>query len=83
MKPLQDIRLQINKWLAEEQVNITLTQIQEEKAQEICWLACMTKHTNCGDLATAISKAIGLPMAAHFKQIISRKKQGQKHLQSI
>jgi len=74
----QDIILQINKWLADEQISIMLTPIQDKKAQQICWLVYTTKQTNCGDLATAITKAIGLPMAAHFKQIIPGRKVGTK-----
>jgi len=77
-KPLPDIITQTNTWLMEEQVLITLTPIQEEKAQEICWFLYTTKQSNCGDLATAINVAIGLPMAAHFKQIILGRKQGMK-----
>jgi len=62
----------------DKQVNITLTPIQDEKAQEICWLIYTTKQTNCGDLATAIAMAIRFPMAVHFKQIIPGQKQGTK-----
>jgi len=67
-------------WLNEAQFNITLTLIQEEKAQEICWLLYTTKQSNCGDLAKAITAAIGLPMAAHYKQIIPGWKTGMKAL---
>jgi len=49
----------VNKWLIDEQVLIFLTLIQEEKAQEICWLLYMTKQSNCEDLAKAIAVAIG------------------------
>jgi len=78
-KCLQEIILHTNKWLVEEQVSIMLTPIQYEKAQEICWLVYTNKHTNCGNLAIAITKAIGLLLtAAHFKQIVPGKKAGTK-----
>jgi len=68
----------MNIWLTKAQVNITLTLIQDKKAQEICWLLYTTKQSNCGDLAQAITAAIGLPTAAHFKQINSGQKTGMK-----
>ncbi len=66
----------MSKWLTDKQVQISLTPIQEEKAQEICWLLYTTKQTNCKDLAKAIAVTIGLPTAAHFKQIIPGWKPG-------
>jgi len=69
-----------NKWLMDEQILITLTPIQEEKAQEIYWLLYTTKQSNCEDLAKAITAVIGFPTAAHFKQIIPGWKQGTKTL---
>jgi len=38
----------------------------------------MTKQSNCGDLAQVITTVIGLPMAAHFKQITLGQKTGMK-----
>jgi len=78
MKSFLDIMMTMNKWLTDEQVLISLTPIQEEKAQEICWLFFMTKQSNCEDLTKAIAVAIGLPMAVHFKQIIPGQKPGTK-----
>jgi len=55
-----------------------MTPIQEEKAQEICWLIYTTKNLHCEDLAQAISAVIRIPTAAHFKQISSGRKQDTK-----
>jgi len=78
MKPLAKILTQTNTWMNNKHMLILLTPIQEEKAQEICWLLYTTKASNCKDLARAIATAIGIPTAAHFKQIISGRKQGTK-----
>jgi len=77
-KPFPDIMSEMRKWLMDEQIQISLTLIQEEKAHEICWLLYMTKQTNCKDLAKAIAAAIGLLTAAHFEQIIPGRKPGTK-----
>jgi len=78
-KPLMEIlQQQLTIWSTEAQVQVTLTPIQDGWAQEICWLLYTTKQLNCSDLAQAISTAIGLPTAAHFKQIHSGRKTGTK-----
>ncbi len=77
-KPFPDIMATMNKWLMDGQVQISLTLIQEEKAQGICWLLYTTKQSNCEDLTKAIAATIGLPTAAHFKQIIPGQKPGMK-----
>jgi len=77
-KTLAKILTQTIKLMTDKQVSITLTPIQEEKAQEICWLLYMTKQSNCKNLAQAITAVIGIPMFAHYKQIILGWKQGMK-----
>jgi len=62
-----EILAQMTKWMTEEQVQIMLMPIQDEKAQEICWLVYTTKNLHCKDLAKAISTTIGIPTVAHFK----------------
>jgi len=66
-KPMTEILTQMKGWLTETQTTICLTPIQEEKAQEICWLSYTTKQLNCTDLAIAIMASIGIPTALHFK----------------
>jgi len=66
---MTELLTQMKGWLAETQMMISLTPIQEEKAQEICWLLYTTKQSNCTDLAIAIMATIGIPTALHFKQI--------------
>jgi len=65
-------------WLADTQTTISLTPIQEEQAQEICWLLYTMKQSNCINLVIAITAMIGIPTALHFKQIQTGKKQGTK-----
>jgi len=77
-KPFPEIMSEMSKWLMDEQIQISLTPIQEEKVQEICWLIYTTRNLNCKDLAWAISAAIRIPTAAHFKQISLGRKQGTK-----
>jgi len=79
-KPITKILTQMKTWLSEAQMTISLTPIQEEKAQEICWLSYTTKQSNCTDLAIAITAMIGIPTTLHFKQIQTSKKQGTKAL---
>ena len=70
-RTLADILTQTNTWMTKEQVHITLTPIQEEKAKEVCWLLYTTKQSNCRDLAQGITVAIGIQTVVHFKQISS------------
>jgi len=70
---MTEILTQIKTWLSEAQTTISLTPIQEEKAQEICLLLYTMKQSNFMDLAIAITTAIGKPTALHFKQIQTEK----------
>jgi len=80
MKPITEILTQMKTWLLEAQMMISLTPIQEEKAQEICWLLYTMKQSNCTNLVIAITAVIGIPTTLHFKQIQTGKKQGTKAL---
>jgi len=72
-KLMTEIMTQMKVWLVETQMTISLTSIQEEKAQEICWPLYTMKQSNCMDLAIAITATIGIPTALHFKQIQTEK----------